>query len=106
VELYGIEWLIEVWKYIREDKIEHYRVLMSLMPLARTAMDKKGGQAIQKYGKDLERMFEDAIPWRKKASRRRESLRGKVKPGEVVVVLEGTDAADLELYSDAKVVRE
>ena len=99
-----MEWLFENWKLVREDRVEQYRVLMSLMPLARSPMDKKSASALQKHAKSVERMLEDAVPWQKHA--RRSTLAGKVRPGEVVVVLSSGETADDPLYSDAKVTRE
>lgn len=106
MEVWGFEWLTTNWKYVQEDKIEHYRVTMALMPLARSPMDKKGASGLADYQKKLERMLNAAVPWQKRASGRRESLRGKVKPGEVVVILERGESANDPLYSDARTIRE
>lgn len=81
---------------------------MALMPLARTIMDKKVAQATEAYTKKIERMFDSMVPWQKKQAGRRlrESLRGKVKPGEVVVILEAGESMSDPLFSGAKITRE
>lgn len=96
---------MDTWKYIQEDKVERYRYLLQVIPLARTPMDGKGGRAMQHYAKQIERNLDKMVPWRKVSSRLAD-LRGKVKPGEVVVLLEGDEAADHPLYRGAKVKRE
>jgi len=108
VALYGVEWLLETWKYIQEDKIDHYRMLMALMPLARTSMDKKAGSAQQSYSRSLERSLREATPWRKASGRvMSESLRRKgLEDGKVVVLLDGSESANDPLYADAKIIRE
>jgi hypothetical protein len=83
--------------------VEQYRVLMTLLPLARTPMDKKGGQAMQSYARDIERMLSEATPWLKKATRRRPK---GAKPGEIVVLLGQDEIADDPLYKDAQIARE
>lgn len=106
VGLYGLEWLYDVWKYIQEDKAEYYRITMSLMPLARTPMDRRSGSNLQKYAKQLSKSIDSIAPWVNKEKRRRENLRNKLKPGEVVVFLDGDESPDDPLYKGVKTVRE
>lgn len=93
------------WKYIQEDKATHYRMLSMLMPLARTAMDKKSGSALQKHAKQLDRTIASMVPWQK-ATSRTAHLRGKVKPGEVAIILDGDESLDKRFTEGVKVIRE
>jgi hypothetical protein len=100
--------LEDTWKSIQEEKTENYRVLMMLFPLARTPMDKKGVKSMKDYSKGVDKVLNDMVPWkdRKEASRRLGAHGGKVKPGEVVVVLGGGESANHPLFKNAKVIRE
>lgn len=77
-----------------------------LIPLAQTPMDSKGGRAQAEYSKKVHKILANMTPWVRQSSRRGEHLRGKVKPGETVVLLGGSDRADFGLYKGAKVARE
>jgi len=80
-------------------------MMMTLLPLARTPWGKKDAASMQQYAKKIGKALDASIPW-KKTSRSRESLRGKVKPGEVVVLLDGGEQLDPEFTKGAKVARE
>lgn len=69
-------------------------------------MDKESGRSLADYAKSVQKVIERITPWTKAASRRGEHLRGKVKPGETVVLLGGGDRVDNPLYKGAKVARE
>jgi hypothetical protein len=69
-------------------------------------MEKKGANWLQNYAKNVSKMIDQLTPWRKKSSRRGEHLRGKVTPGEVVVLLDGSERATDPLYTGAKIARE
>lgn len=75
--------------------------MLHIAPVARTAMEKKGATALSDYQKKLEKALDDAVPWRH-ATRRRASLRGKVKPGEVAVILEKGESASLPIFKEAE----
>lgn len=99
-------WLWETWKLIREDKAEQYSMLYAIVPLAQTPWDKKHSQSQRKHSNIVQKAIENIAPWTNTKDRRRSShLRGKVKPGEVVVMLDAGDQADLGIYSDAKIVK-
>lgn len=57
------------------------------------------------YSKSLDRALDSMIPWQK-ASSNRGRYRGKVKSGEVVVVLGSGESAKDPLYKNAKTTRE
>ena len=80
-------------------------MLMVLMPLARTPWGKKDAASLKQYSDKVKKSLDASIPW-KKTSRSKESLRGKVKPGEVVVLLESGEQLDPEFTKGAKVTRE
>lgn len=99
--------MLQAWKFIREDKADHYKTMAALIPLGRTPMDKRGGKALTKYQRDIERSLNALTPWRNKHSALRERLlRQGVKPGEIVVVLGPGESADSPLYEGAKIIRE
>lgn len=78
------------------------------MPLAQTPWDKKTAQAQKRHSDSLQKSIESIAPWQFKGRARSKlaHLRGKVKPGEVVVMLDEGDQADLGIYEDAKLIRE
>jgi hypothetical protein len=106
--LFGLDWLYETWKYIQEDKVEQYKILMAVAPMARTPMDKKGAGALRKYIDKLNANLRNALPWLKKepVSGRLAYLREKVKPGEVVVILDDGESKNDPLFEGAKIIRE
>lgn len=71
-------------------------------------MDKQGARALRDYQKDVEKMLDNMVPWRKRNRRSSgiQNHRGKIKPGEVVVLLEGEEPANYPLFQNAKVIRE
>ena len=104
--MYGVGWLEDTWRMIREDEINEFKMLKLLIPLARTAMDKNTAQGLDRYGKSIDRMFETALPWRP-AQGRRERLfrRGGLQSGEVAVVLDAGDDPNNPLFKDVKVIK-
>ena len=82
-------------------------MLIAIAPLSRTPMDKKGGHALADYGKSLERALEQMLPWQP-SSRKTGYLRrrGRVKSGEVKVILDRGESGDLDLFAGADIVRE
>jgi hypothetical protein len=105
VERYGIGWVLETWMLIKEDQADHYSILMSLLPLARTPMDKKSGDAMKKYSSNVIKMLDGLTPWRSKRLRERAIPRG-AHDGKVVVILEPGEGSDNPLYANATVTRE
>lgn len=96
---------MDAWKLIREDKIEYYKMMMVLMPLARTAMSKEGGNALRDYARKVERQLDASIPWVKRGARISSAVRGKVAAGKTVVVLDKGERADNEIFKDAEITR-
>jgi hypothetical protein len=103
--LYGLKWIGDSWKFIQEDRATHYRMLQMLLPLARSPMDKKSAQGMSSYAKKVDRVISGMVPWQK-ATSRTAHLRGKVKPGEVVIMLDGDESLDSSFIEGVKVVRE
>jgi len=79
-------------------------MLVSIMPMARTPMDKKAGSAMRSYTKKLERAIRDMTPWRRPMIGL--GLRGRIAEGEMVVVLDSDESSDDPLYRGAKIIRE
>ena len=81
-------------------------MMLNLAPVHRSAMDKEGGRAINKYTKKVEKMLDGITPWRKRRGWARGLAKGQVKPGEVVVVLDEGDSPNDPLFEGAKTTRE
>lgn len=77
-------------------------MLAAVIPLARTPMSKQAAGALKKYQKQVDKSLDAMVPW-SRASSRLSGLRGKVKSGEVVVMLDGSDIKDDDLYKDAQI---
>jgi hypothetical protein len=61
---YGQQWAIEAYEMIMEDEDRYWQFMVSVMPLARTPMDKKFGKSLTRYAKDLRRSISKAlVPW-------------------------------------------
>jgi hypothetical protein len=80
-------------------------MLLNLAPAHRTAMDKEGGRALSKYTKSLEKVLSNITPWRKRRGWARGLAKGKLEPGEVMVVLDEGDTPRDPLYKDANTTR-
>lgn len=83
-------------------------MLVNIAPLSRTPMDKDSGRALDRYSKQLRRLIDRLTPWKKSASGLglREKLRGKVKPGEIVILLdEGESSINNPLFEGVRQVR-
>lgn len=106
VEEYGFGWMEDAIKHIQEDKYQHYQIMSMMFPMARTPMDAKGSRAMQKYSKQVDEVLLSLAPWLK-PKKARGSIRhhGKIKSGEVVVVLDSGETADDPLYKNAKIIK-
>ena len=100
VELFGIAWLEETWRYIVEDKQVEYNFWMSIMPLARTPGDNKGVGALKRYADKLRKSMEKMTPWRRSGLRERLKAMG-VKPGQTVVLLDSDESENDPLFKNA-----
>jgi hypothetical protein len=78
-------------------------MLVSIAPLARTPMDKRGSSSLRDYGRKLERVLESWTPWRKRSQVR--ARQKGLKSGELRVIL-GPGESDLAktLFKDSKVI--
>lgn len=106
--MFGHGWLLDAWKTIMEDKVDGYIMDMSLMPLARTPMDKKGAKALERYAKSLRRNFIRMTPWRqrKATSALRERLKKHLKSGEIAVMVGQGETADNPLFEGMRVIKD
>jgi hypothetical protein len=95
--------LLESWRFIQEDKAALYRMMLNVAPAARTPMDKRSAQGMQSYIKKLFRAIEDIVPWTR--SNKMGDLHGKVKPGEIRVILDEGESSKDPLFKGAKVSR-
>lgn len=84
VREYGIEWLTEATGFINEDTkrdmeqhIELLRWMVSVAPLARTPMDKKGGRSLDSYSRQLMHALDEALPWI--AEKKHQAIRDRLK---------------------------
>jgi hypothetical protein len=78
---------------------------MQMFPLARTPMDDGSAEALTRHSRNLEKAIDDMTPWVENRSRIRR-MRGRITPGEVVVILDGGESPTDPLYVDAKITRE
>ena len=93
-------------KHIQEDKYQYYQIMSLMFPMSRTPQDKKGARSMQKYMQQINDVLLELVPWmKKKHGRPMRSYHGKVKPGEVVVILDSGETADLDLYKNAKIIK-
>ena len=102
-------WLFQTWRYIREDKIEFYQMLMSIAPVARTPMDKKSSKGLQNYVRKLSRSLESALPWKQKKKLASKAKSLNLKDGESAIILgEGETEAMFKdlMFENTKVVKE
>jgi hypothetical protein len=74
-----------------------------MMPLARTAMGKEDGKALQDYQKHVARELEKMTPWVTSKRRDLSGLRKKIKSGTTVVIPDASDGARNPLYKDATI---
>jgi hypothetical protein len=103
IEEYGTQWLDEVYQFIIEDQKRDLVNQMILMPLARTAMGKEDGRALQDYQKHVARELEKMTPWVTGKRSDLSGLRKKVKSGTTVVIPDASDGARNPLYKDAAI---
>lgn len=104
-EFNGIGNLIDQWKFIREDEVNKYRMLMSIAPMARTPMDKKSSSAMNNYAKKLDKQLDSLVPWQSRVATLG-GLKGKVEEGKVTVLLDSDEIVDATLFKDASIKRE
>lgn len=91
-----------------EDKADEYRVLASIAPLARSAMDKNGQQALNKHAKNVFANIKAMTPWRKSSSLsglREQLSRKDVNSGEIVVMLDAGDNPEDPLFEGVRKVQ-
>lgn len=109
VEQLGVAWLIQTWRYIQEDRIERYQVMAMIAPISRSIQDAKGARWMKDYTNSVDKTLREALPWKgQQRSSKLANLRasGKIKPGEVVVMLEAGESGNNPLFADARTVRE
>ena len=100
-----MEWLNEVYKFEIEDQKRDLVNLMTLLPLARTAMGKEDGKALSDYHKHVAKELDKMTPWVSNRRRDLTDLRKRIKSGTTVVIPDASDGAHNPLYKDAQTVR-
>ncbi len=76
-------------------------ILMMLTPLARTSMSEEGGRAMERYGKQVERMLQGLTPWDQPLS----EIRRQVKSGTIVVIPDASESPNDPLFKDATILK-
>lgn len=83
IRRYGQAWVDEAIGCINEDKkremewqVESLKVLVQIAPIARTPMDRKGGNNLQKYTRRLLKELDSLLPW--KAEERRRAIKERL----------------------------
>jgi len=80
-----------------------------VMPVARTPMDKKGAQALEKYIKRVTKVIGMRTPWKGARGGKLSHLRDKIPSGETRVLLgkgEVDGTKNNPLFDGVKVIRE
>lgn len=104
-----MDWLVETWKLVQEDKANYLSDLAMVMPLARTPMDKRGATNLKQYADRVYKVIAKRTPWRSARGGKLRHLRDKVPSGEVRVLLgkgEADGTKNNPLFKDVKVIRE
>ena len=101
--MYGLPWLEESWKYVREDIAQNYRWLMLTAPLGKTPMDKRGGQAMRSYAQKLDRTLEAMTPWThdSKFTALRRKYGKSLGDTQIVVTFDPQDDPESSLFKGA-----
>lgn len=61
---YGEKWALDSYEMIMEDRNTYWQMMVAVLPIARTPMDKKFGKSLQRYAKDLRKAIEKTFaPW-------------------------------------------
>jgi len=92
-----------------EGKRFEYALLSSVIPLARTPMDKKGAKAMDKMSKELSKYLTKTLtPWDSgplSTKARVNKYGGRVKSGEIAVVLGPGEGGLADVFKDSKIVK-
>lgn len=101
--MYGLPWLEEAWKYIREDAAQNYRWLMLTAPLGKTPMDKRGGQVMRSYAQKLDRALEAMTPWTQdsKFTTLRRKYGKSMGDTQIIVTFDPQDDPESSLFKGA-----
>jgi len=89
VEDRGIDWITEQYRYIKEDELQKWTIMMNIVPFARTPLTKKGGKAMVEAERNFGQALMKAItPWKNAHEERKKRFERKygVKPGEIAIV--------------------
>ena len=93
----------EVYQFIIEDEKRDLTNLMTMMPLARSAMDKDTAKALADYHKTVAKELDKMTPWISKKRSKLSNLRKKIKSGTTVVIPDASDGANNPMFKDANV---
>lgn len=98
-------WLEETYRLVQQDRRDTFLTMMSLVPIARTPMDKQGGRWLQSYSRDVRKMLFSMTPWDSRGGAVRSSYAGKVKRGTIAVVLDDPRLKDDPTFKGAKTIK-
>lgn len=98
----------DTWKDFREIRQENFSMLANLVPLAQTPQSREGVSAMKRLSRQIQNMVQRIAPWTKSERDGLVSaeLRKKIGSGNVVVMLESGERADLDIYKEAEKLRE
>jgi hypothetical protein len=116
VDLYGIDWLLDVWTMIREDMQRERAYLYNLIPLSQTPGTKEMVHKMDDYGRKLWNTHIQAIVPRLPSgdgdnldhlyTLTSPQLREKIGRGNVAVILSSGERGDLPLFRDARTLKD
>ena len=103
--MFGPEWLLDTYKFIREDKREYYETMLAFFPIARTPQDRKSSSSLNTHYRNVVKSLKRMTPWVNRRERRRElAQHRKLEPGKLSVILEPGETRDNPIFKDAKIV--
>lgn len=111
VERQGTDWLMNQYRYCKEDELGKWNILLNIVPIARTPLSKEVGKAMSKAEESIRsNLISVFTPWRNAHEERRKAFKARygLKSGEIGIVLgdgEAGLAKDLKGNSNVKIVK-
>lgn len=97
IEERGMGWLFEQYKICKENELSDWRILKSVLPIARTPLSKKSGRAMSKHERELDKTLVASLcPWKDVHAERVRMYKEKygIESGEIAIVDTGDGVAN------------
>jgi len=111
VEELGLDWIVEQFRWVKEDDSLKWNMLLNIIPVARTPLSKEVGSAMNKSEKSIRKHILEAFtPWKSAHEERRKMFESKygIKSGEMAIVYGAGEAGlakDLAKDSGVRIVK-